>query len=233
MRSSLAFLLLVPAGAFAQTARLEGDTSPRIVVTATKTTRVVPDRVTMYVTVEGSGESPNDATQRANTKLQAVMTAVRALVPENDAVATMPYGVSLAPNMNGFPGGSTGSYLARHVVRVQPRGVDQISAIASTAIAAGAGGASPPVFESSNAESIRRSKYTEALAQARRDAEALATALGGKLGSIIEVTSTGNLNPGNNNQFISFINRYDYSGPTSSPDVFVSATVTVRYHFIP
>jgi uncharacterized protein YggE len=111
--------------------------------------------------------------------------------------------------------------------------VDQISAIASTAIAAGAGGASPPVFESSNAESIRRSKYTEALAQARRDAEALATALGGKLGSIIEVTSTGNLNPGNNNQFISFINRYDYSGPTSSPDVFVSATVTVRYHFIP
>lgn len=233
MRSALAFVLLVPVCAFAQTARVESDTSPRIVVTATKTTRVVPDRVTMYVTVESNGESPSDATQRASTKLQAVMSAMRSIVTANDAIATMPYGVTLAPNINGFPGSSPGSYLARHVVRVQPRGVDQISAIASAAIAAGAGGTSPPVFEFSGADSVRRAKYAEALSQARRDAETLAAALGGKLGSIIEVSSTGNLNQGNNNQFISFLNRYDYSGPTPAPDVLISATVTVRYHFVP
>ena len=187
----------------------------------------------MYVTVESNGESPGDATQRANTKLQAVMTAIRSLVTGNDAVATMPYGVTLAPNINGFPGSAPGSYLARHVVRVQPRGVDQISAIASAAIAAGAGGTSPPVFESSATDSIRRAKYAEALAQARRDAEALAAALGGKLGAVIEVTSAGNLNQANSNQFVSFLNRYDYTGPTPAPDVLVTATVTVRYHFIP
>jgi uncharacterized protein YggE len=232
MRSSLALLLYIPAGAFAQTVAVEGDSSPRIIVTATKTTRIIPDRVTTYVTVEGTGESPSDATQRASTKLQAVMTAVRSVVSGTDAVVAMPYGVTPTPNMNGFPGGTSGSYVARHVVRIQPRSVDQTTAIASAAIAAGAGGTSPPWFESSIADSVRRAKYGEALAQAQRDAESLASSLGGRLGPFVEVTSTGSVNQGQNS-FISFINRYDYAGPTGTPDVIVNATVTVKYRFIP
>lgn len=58
-------LALSPVLARSQSARLEtGDPEPRVVVTVTRTTHIPPDRATLYVSVEGSGESPAEAAQR-------------------------------------------------------------------------------------------------------------------------------------------------------------------------
>jgi uncharacterized protein YggE len=232
MRIPAILLALVPTALFAQNSRLDtSDGEPRIVVTATKTGRAVPDKVTMYVTVEGSGETTSGAVQRANEKLQSVTAAIRSLSAP-DGIQSMPYGVSPAPNVNGYPGAPTQtSYVSRYVIRVQPKSIDQITALASAAIAAGASMATPPTFEALSADSVRRVRYTEALAQARRDAEVLAAALGGRLGSIIEVSSSGTPNQVFGQPSFSF-RSYEYMGPAPSPDVIVAATVTVRYRFV-
>jgi uncharacterized protein YggE len=236
MRNSMvAVLAILPSLAQGQGARMEAsDPEPRIVVTATRTTRIAPDRFALYVTVEGSGETPAEAAQRGAQKLQAVTAALQPF-SGREAIVSVPYGVSPAPNINGFPGSSAQtSYLARYVLRVQPGRVDQITPLAVAAIAAGASSASPPTFEATGADSARRQRYGEALTQARRDAEALAAALGGRLGAVIEVSSN-NITPGfsSSNGYISFMSGYEFRGPVPPPDVVVSATVTVRYRFIP
>jgi uncharacterized protein YggE len=236
MRNSMvAVLAILPALAQGQSARMDAsDPEPRIVVTATRTTRIAPDRFVLYVTVEGSGETPAEAAKRGAQKLQAVTAALQPF-SGREAIVSVPYGVSPAPNINGFPGSSAQtSYLARYVLRVQPGRVDQITPLAVAAIAAGASSASPPTFEATGADSARRQRYGEALTQARRDAEALAAALGGRLGAVIEVSSN-NITPGfsSSNGYISFMSGYEFRGPVPPPDVVVSATVTVRYRFIP
>jgi uncharacterized protein YggE len=236
MRNSIvAALAILPAVAQAQGARLDAtDPEPRIVVTATRTTRLAPDRVTLYITVEGTGETPAEAAQRGAQKLQAVTAALQ---PFNgrEAIVSVPYGVSPAPNLNGFSGSSSpNSFLARYVLRVQPGRVDQITPLAVAAIAAGASSASPPTFEATGADSVRRQHYGEALTQARRDAETLATALGGRLGAVFEVSS--NIGPPSfpsSAGYVSFVSGYDFRGPVQPPDIVVTATVTVRYRFIP
>jgi uncharacterized protein YggE len=236
MRNGLAaVLMMLPTIAFAQNARLEsGDPEPRIVSTATRTTRIAPDRVTLYLMIEGSGESPAEASQRASQKLDAVTGAVQKFASGRDAMSTVPYGVSPAQNIPGYPGSSSQtSYLARYVVRIQPSRVDQTTSLAAAAIAAGASASSPPLFEASSADSVRRLRYAEALTQARRDAESIAAALGGHLGAVIEVSSTGGFNPGANSSYVSFMNRYEFAGPVQPPEVVVTATVTVRYRFVP
>lgn len=206
---------------------------PRIVVTATRTTRMAPDRAALYITVEGTGETPTEASRRAAQKLQAVTTAVQPFGGE--PIVSVPYGVAPAPNVNGFPGASSqASFIARYMMRVQPSRIDQITPLAVAAIAAGASSATPPMFEASGLDEARRQRYAEALMQARRDAETLATALGGRLGAVIEVSSSNGPRdfPGSPG-FVNFISGYEFRGPVQPPDVVVAATVTVRYRFIP
>jgi uncharacterized protein YggE len=236
MRNDLAAaLMLLPTVAFGQSARLESaDAEPRIVSTATRTTRIAPDKVTLYLMIEGSGESPAEASQRASQKVQAVTAAVQQFANGRDAISTVPYGVSPAQNLPGYPGSSSQtSFIARYILRVQPSRVDQTTSLAAAATSAGASASSPPLFEAGSADSVRRLRYAEALSQARRDAEAIAAALGGHLGAVIEVSSTGGFNQGANSGYVNFMNRFEFAGPMQSPEVLVSATVTVRYRFIP
>lgn len=236
MRTSfLPLLSLLASTVQAQGARLEpSDGEPRIVVTVTRTARVAPDRAIVYLLVDGSGETPADAAQRASQKVQAVSNAIRQSGVAIEAMSVLPYGVMPAPNLTGYPGASAQtSYIARFAVRAQLIKLDQITALTATAMTAGAGSASAPVFEASAADSARRSRYTDALNAAKQDAEALASALGGHLGSLIEVTTTGLLGQGFSSPYINFMNRFEMGGQTQSPDVQVSATVTVRYRYIP
>ncbi|HEX9084400.1 MAG TPA: SIMPL domain-containing protein, partial [Gemmatimonadaceae bacterium] len=217
MRNSIVMALaMLPSLAQGQGARMDAsDPEPRIVVTATRTTRMAPDRAALYITVEGSGETPTEAARRASQKLQAVTTALQPFGGGSDAIVSVPYGVAPAPNGNGFPGSSSQtSFIARYVLRVQPSRIDQITPLAVAAIAAGASSATPPTFEASGADSAKRQRYGEALAQARRDAEALATALGGRLGAVIEVSSNNSPQGFQNSPaFVNFISGYEFRGP--------------------
>jgi uncharacterized protein YggE len=75
---TLLVLGLIPSLARAQGARVEQtDSGPRIVASVTKVARVVPDRAMVYGSVEATAETPAEAVQRGEHKVQAIMEAIR------------------------------------------------------------------------------------------------------------------------------------------------------------
>ncbi len=69
MHRQLILLALLPLHLSAQTAR-----DSIVNVTATRTTRIAPDRATFYLIVEGTAETAADAITRVDTKLKASPT---------------------------------------------------------------------------------------------------------------------------------------------------------------
>lgn len=228
VRAIVAGVAVAPA-AHAQAARIETvGGEPRIVVTASRSVRLTPERLTLLAVVEGTAEAPNESVQRADRKLQAVLEAARPF--GGRATTALPYGVSTAPNVNNFPGaGAQAPYVARYTVRIPNVAVDQLLRVSAALIAAGASTAQAQGFEAAATDSVRRAQYADAIAQARRDAEALAAGVGGRLGAPVEVFSSSGPASPLAPTFVSF-NRFE--GPTNSPDVVVSSTVTVRYRLL-
>lgn len=226
MRLALVVLALSPTVVQAQAIR-----DSTIAVSATKVTRIAPDRATMYVLVEGTAETPADAVTRVETKLKAVSDALKALGSSVEPDRAITYSVGPTPQPNVYPGSVVPqSNISRAVLRVSMNRIDQIARTAAGALAAGASGVSTITFESTVADSVRRSRMTEVLGVARADALALATALNGKLGGLVDVTSTaGNIAFAGPNM-LNFETRF--MQPTQVPEVTITTSVNVRYRLI-
>jgi len=227
MRLGLVALALLPAVAQAQAIR-----DSTISVSATKITRLAPDRASMYVLVEGAAETPADAVARVETKLKAVSEAIKGLGSRAEADRAITYSVGPSPQPNMYPApASPPSNVSRAALRVHLGNADQVARLAATALAAGASGVSTVTYESSVADSVRRARMTEVLAVARADAQALATALEGKLGGLVEVSSTaGNVGFAGPTT-LNFDPRF-MGGPTQVPEVVITTSVTVRYRLV-
>src|SRR5258708_32047464 len=144
MRFQLLIAALVP---FSLQAQVRTDST--IVVSATRTAHVAPDRGAMFVIVEGTAETAADANARVETKLRAVNDALKALGQRIEMERPVGYGVGLAQNPNAYPMPTNStSYVSRPVIRVRINRLDQISAVVAAAIAAGATSASSLIFES-------------------------------------------------------------------------------------
>lgn len=202
-----------------------------VTVSASRTTRIAPDRASMYLIVEGTAETAPDAIARVQAKLKTVTDALKGFGSQVKLDAPISYGVGPTPNQTGYPvPASPPTNLARFVVRVQLDRVDQLASVVAAAIGAGAGTSSSLMFESSVADSVRRSRITDAIAAARLDAEAVAASLGGRLGSLVSVTSTGGAFPFQGPSNLIFDNRF--SQPTQVPDVQINTNVTVQFRLV-
>jgi uncharacterized protein YggE len=226
MRFGFAVLALLPAIAGAQTVR-----DSTITVSATKISRIAPDRASMYVLVEGSAETAPDAVTRVETKLKAVAEAIKALGPRAEQDRAITYSVGPAAQQNMYPQQvMPPSNVSRAVLRVHMARADQVAHVAAAALGAGASGISAVTFESTVADSVRRSRMMEVLAVARADAQALATALDGKLGAIVDVSSTaGNIGFAGPTM-LTFEPRF--AQPTQVPEVTINTSVTVRFRLM-
>ena len=221
--------LLVPALLPAQ-AVVEGTTAPRISVTVTRSTRVAADRATMFVTIEGTGETAADAATRAEKKLQAVTDALKPLGVAMEG--PFPYGLATLQPMNSYPGmPQTPQMVSRMVVRVPLTRLAQAGAVAAAAHAAGASSVPVMNYESTVADSLRRTLYREAMETARRDAAALAQAMNVTIGAATDA-SIGLSNTQPSFAFDQLFNRGFDPGPRGTPEVGVATTVTVRFPII-
>jgi uncharacterized protein YggE len=146
----------------------------------------------------------------------------------------VPIGVTPTGSINPYqPSGVPTTYTARFVVRVQSARMDQVAGLAAALVTAGATSAVASQFEYSAADSVRRILYASALDQARRDAEALASALGGRLGQVLEATSNAPSVVPSGPPYVALSSSINVGGATPSPDVTVTATASVRYRFVP
>jgi uncharacterized protein YggE len=225
----IALLLALPslAASLPAQAVVEATPSPRITVTVTRVARVAADRAVLYAAVEGTAETAADAAARADLKAQAIVTALRALgLPVE---RPLPYGVSGVPVMNSYPGmPQQPQVAARMVVRTPLTNLQQAAGAAAAAHGAGAAAAPITSFESSKADSVRRSLYAEAITAARQEAEALAQAMNVRLGRPTEASVTmGPQGPQFN--YLNLFGRGFDGGSQNPPDVTVTATVVIRY----
>ena len=226
MRLSLLIAMLLPMGAQAQAVR-----DSIITVTESRTSRVAPDRASIFVTIEGTAETVADAVARVETKIKPVSDALKARGGLVEVDRPIAYGVGPTMLPNGYPGvASPATYIARSVIRVHLIRADQIASVVAAALGAGAASASSPVFESSAADSIRRARVTEALTVAKLDAQAIAATLDGRLGALVDVSSSALGFNYSAPTYLAFDNRFGQQ--TSAPEVVSTMQVTVRYRLI-
>jgi uncharacterized protein YggE len=119
-----------------------------------------------------------------------------------------------------------------NTVRADVRRLDDVGKMIDAALAKGANEISSLQFYSSKADSVRRVALAAAVANARADAEVLARAAGGSLGTLLELSSGES--PIRPPQPLVMSRMVDAKAtPIESGDQTFSATVSARWQFVP
>jgi len=223
MRTLLAVLLL-PLAVAAQAPR---DTSVHIGVQ--RTLRAAPDRATFFVTSEGTAETATDALARAEAKLAAVTAALRAIGPSVELGA--PVTLALGPtHARMYPPPQQRTLTARLAVRVHVRAMSQLARVLAASWEAGAATMSSVVFESAAIDSLRQAEYASAITQARQDAEAIARAMGARVATVGDVTSSHFNAP--HQQQIHLPPDGSHGHTATAPEVVANLSIQVRFRIV-
>jgi len=226
-RTAVAIALLLPAVLPAQV--LSTPVSGRdsvITLSASRSSRVAPDRASLFVTIEGVAETTADALTRAESKRDAVIKALQALGSAVELTPPVPYSVGPTPTQRGFPSAPSNSMTAKIAFRVNVKQIDRLARVLATATDAGAASTGPVMYESTLADSLRRLETDAAIAGLRRDAEAIAKSLGGRIASLMDISAT---NPDRIFPQMSMLPSESFGQQTMAPEVPITVNLTMRF----
>lgn len=194
---------------------------PAIVTSAQGEARVTPDRANIFIGVQTMAPTAAQASTQNARKQKAVIDTLRALGIAAEQISTVEYNVYPERVYNPQKGDSapriTG-YNVSNTVRVEVRRTEQLGALIDAALAKGANGINSLQFYSSNADSARHVALSSGVTKARADAEAMARAAGGRLGALIEMSSSNTSEP----RPVMMMSRAATSGPAQA-DTLINA----------
>jgi uncharacterized protein YggE len=167
---------------------------PQISTSASGEARVQPDRATILFAVETRAQTATKASADNAKRQKAVIDTLRDLGLVEGQVSTTGYSVAPEMRYDGKQPQVVG-YVARNVVQADVRRIDQVGTLIDAALGAGANVVNSLRFYSSRADDARKDALANAVAKARSDAEAMAKAAGGSLGSLIELSTSGATRP--------------------------------------
>lgn len=170
---------------------------PQIVTTGQGEVRVTPDRATVSIGVQSRAATAAGAAADNSRKQRAIIDAIRAKGIPAEQIATSQFNVipETRYDREGQAVPRTLSYLVSNVVTVELRRMDQVGPVIDAALGAGANQIHSLNFGIANADSARRAALAVAVGNARADAEAMARAAGGSLGSLLELSSAAFYSP--------------------------------------
>jgi uncharacterized protein len=214
----VAIALLVPVGvaglwiwnqatapAEAQTpapeAKPEFSPTQTITVVGQGSARVKPDIAQISVGVETTGETVGEAVQENQTKMEAILAALKeAGIAEKD-IQTMNYSISSEqPPQPTLPEGGTGTgetkprYRVSNMVNVTVRDLDKVGDVLDAVIEAGANSIWGVSFSVDDPKAAQAEARSKAVTDAQTRAQALSELSGVKLGPVMsmsEVVSGG------------------------------------------
>ena len=211
--------------------------TPAIVTNGQGETKITPDRARLEVSVQTRAATAAEAGAQNAKKQQSVLDALRKLGFTSEQLSTVNY--NLYPEMQYDKNGQSPrvvAYNATNTVRVDIRDVGMIGKAIDASLEAGANMISSLSFYSSNSDAARRSALTSAVARARSDAEAIATAAGGTLGALMEI-STNDFAPPviyNRAQMVGDMSaKMATTTPIEPGEQTVTAIVMARWAFVP
>ena len=222
--------LFLASSALAQ-APTSTDAPPMVETVGTGERRVAPDRASVMLVIESRAPGANDAAAANARAVQAVRDTL-ARTGLDSAVSTAGYhvGINYEPEDRAAP--RRVGYVARTALRVRPSRIDQVGRVIDVGLARGATGVEGISFESSKIEEARRGAMTDATTAARRDAEALASALGGSLGRLISVSTVGSMDPRRLNM-MAYGEVSAMRTQITPNEIVVRAAVETRWQFLP
>lgn len=210
---------------------------PQIAVSGIGETRVTPDRAIINIGVYSRATTAAAAARDNARKQQAIIDTLRTLGVPREQIATTQFNVS--PEMRHIP--QTGrneitGYSVNNTVRVEIRQLDQVAAAIDASLAKGANQINSLDFTVSNADEPRRRALAQAIERARADAEAMARAAGGSLGSLLEL-STGYTPVPIARRDMMMTARAAQAAEVTTPieagEELIRAVVTARWQFVP
>lgn len=170
---------------------------PQIVTSGRGEVRVSPDRASISIGVQSRAATAAAAASQNSQKQRAVIEAIKARGIPAEQIGTSNFQVipETRYDREGQAAPRTTSYLVINTVNVELRRIDQVGPTIDAALAAGANQINSLSFSVANADSARRSALAAAVTKARADAEAIARAAGGSLGTLIEITAINTTSP--------------------------------------
>ncbi|UZW54500.1 SIMPL domain-containing protein [Sphingobium sp. JS3065] len=194
--------ILIPSAAIAQS----DDARPRIVVTSASTIPSSPDRAVISFSVHGEGATSDEAVRALVTKRDAIEKGLAGVFGRPDIRAAQigiaeVRGPDCNRNIYGNPRLSTGEcaiigHTADLQMEIRTAAVNEAGTMVSLAGRLGATNPRIDRFFLAEDKEIRRRGVTEALAEARLQAEAIARASGVKLGGVLSVSNLSFNGPG-------------------------------------
>ena len=181
--------LTVPALLISQPSQSPPAPRPYIAASAIGEMRVTPDRAIVHVTVDSRAESAASAGSQNRDKQERVIAVVKAQGVAAPQIRTSGYGVNpeyAEPERGKAP--RVIGYRATNTIQVEVRSIENIGKVIDAALGAGAANIGSVGLYASNTDSARREAVRLAVTKARGEAESAATAAGGTLGTLVELT---------------------------------------------
>jgi uncharacterized protein YggE len=189
---AIAVMSVRPVAAVAQTPVSPGPVPPSLVSSGQGEAKVTPDRVSVLVNVQTRAATAAAAASENAKRTRSVLDALARLGLAKDQLSTE--GFTAYPEMQYDKEGGNPrvvGYVVTNSVRAESKRVDQAGSIIDAALGAGANMINALSFYASSIDEPRRQAIGLAVASAKADAEAMALAAGGSLGSLIELSTQG------------------------------------------
>ena len=212
---------------------------PQIVTNGEGEAQMTPDRARVHIAVETRGQTAAAAAAE-NSRIQtAVIARLRAMNLPAERITTVGY--SVQPEYSnrtreGVPEEQPRviGYVARNTIRADVHNMAQVGPVIDASLAAGANRLGGLDMYSSREDAVRREALANAVRAARADAEMMATAAGGRLGPLLELTSGGFFRP--QPAYSPMARGAEMQAadtPISAGDQTLRANVMARWQFVP
>jgi hypothetical protein len=229
LRVVIAALVVLAIAAFSGVGRPEAAESAGeearegITVTGVGRVETVPDEAEFSLGITTEGRTAGGALAANSERMRALIDALKAAgVAERD-IQTRDVSVG-----SGYDGtGRSDDFVASNTVSVLIRDLDRAGAVLDAAARAGANNVYGPSLTRSNREGLEAKALEDAVANARKRAEALADAAGVDLGGVTAIAETGAAIPGP--MELRAVDVAASSPPIEKGTQEIQATVTVTF----
>jgi uncharacterized protein YggE len=166
---------------------------PRLVsVSGQGEVRALPDMAYLTIGVEARKPTLAEARSQVNATVERVLALTRELKIDPKHVDSS--GLQVQPEYRWNDKDSQRvllGYVVSRQVEVQLRNLDQLGSLLERSVSAGANQVGSPRLDSSRRAELEREALSRAVADAKLDAETLATAAGVRLGPVFSLSSSG------------------------------------------
>ncbi len=190
----LILLLTVTTAAFAA----DPDSAPgrTIVVDGNGEAHAAPDWATINLAIETQGHTAAAAAQNNAALAQKVVDAIKGKLGDRGTITTGGY--SLSPEYDQRPNRERPTivgYTAQNSITVETGTLDLVGPLIDSSVAAGANRVNYLNFTLKNDTKARGEAIANATKDARAQADALASALGVRLGQVVKATTVAQVTP--------------------------------------